>query len=171
MAGWYGWKLLRLAALPVIAGAGATLGAQNSTGALAGRLTDLNSCPIGGATVLLRNRETGAALEATTNRNGVYRFEAVPAGEYSLEAESASQGHGHLDGIVVAAGHEAHVQAAMQLEAEKAAAQTQPVASDQLETARWSRAAFMRRTTRNCASDGASLMSMATMPRSCVAWM
>ena len=139
MAGWYGWKWLMVAALMAIAGAGAPVGAQSSTGALAGRLTDLYSRPIGGATVVLRNRETGAALQAKTNRDGAYRFGSVPAGEYSLDAESAGRGHGHVDGIVVAAGHVAHVQAAVQLEPETAATASepaQPSASAHVETAR-----------------------------------
>jgi Carboxypeptidase regulatory-like domain len=85
------------------------------TGALVGRLTDVHSTPLSGATVVLRNEATGAEARTTTGKNGNYRFAGLTAGAYTLEAESA-QGRGRLDGIFVAAGHEARVQAAMEFE-------------------------------------------------------
>ncbi|MGA9669409.1 MAG: carboxypeptidase-like regulatory domain-containing protein [Terracidiphilus sp.] len=87
-------------------------------GSIAGRLTDLYSAPLGGATVVVRNEATGAERRTTTARNGSYRFAGLEAGEYSLEAESERLGSGHLDGIVVAAGHEARVQTAIDLQPE-----------------------------------------------------
>jgi len=85
------------------------------TGALAGRLTDVHSEPLDGATVVLRNEATGAEARTITGKNGSYRFVGLRAGAYMLEAESAL-GRGRLEGIFVAAGHEARVQTAMELE-------------------------------------------------------
>jgi len=86
-------------------------------GTLTGKLTDLRSAPLDGATVVLRNQLTGAEARAITPRNGSFRFTGLEPGEYSLEAESARLGRGRLEGVVVSAGHEARVQAAMAFEA------------------------------------------------------
>ena len=85
-------------------------------GSLAGKLTDLYSAPLGGVTLVLRNETTGAEAQTTTSKNGAYRFAGLPAGSYTLEAESDRLGRGHLNGIVVIAGHEERLQTAMQLE-------------------------------------------------------
>jgi hypothetical protein len=90
--------------------------AQNELGALTGKLTDLHSNPLPGVTVILRNEATGAEASTTTATNGTYRFSGLEQGEYSLEARSTQLGHGRLDEIVVSAGHEARVQAAMEFE-------------------------------------------------------
>jgi hypothetical protein len=87
---------------------------SDPNGSLTGKLTDLNSAPLSGATVILHNQATGAEARNTTGRDGTYRFTALEAGEYVLEADSPRLGHGYLSGIYVAAGHEARVQAAMQ---------------------------------------------------------
>jgi hypothetical protein len=95
-----------------LAQAGQTLA---GTGALAGRLTDIHSAPLDGATVVLRNESTGAEAHTRTGKNGSYRFAGLVAGNYTLEAES-SLGRGRLEGILVTAGSEARVQAAMEFE-------------------------------------------------------
>ena len=87
-------------------------------GSLAGRLTDLHSSPLAGVAIVLRNVVTGAETHTTTTRNGSYCFPSLPAGEYTLAAESVQRGRGQLQGVVVSAGHEARVQAAIQLEPE-----------------------------------------------------
>jgi hypothetical protein len=82
-------------------------------GALSGKLTDLRSAPLGGVTVILRNHVTGAEFRTRTARNGAYRFAGLAPGAYTLEAQSQTLGRGELDGIEIAAGHQAQVQAAM----------------------------------------------------------
>jgi len=85
---------------------------------LAGRLTDLNSAPLAGVAVVLRNGSTGAETRTVTTRNGNYRFASLDAGEYTLAADSAQLGRGELDGVVISGGHEARIQAAIDLEPE-----------------------------------------------------
>jgi len=85
-------------------------------GALRGRLTDLYSKPLVGVPLRLRNQATGAEARTTTTKNGAYEFSGLEPGEYTLEAESLQLGRGQLEGIVVHAGHEARVQAAMEFE-------------------------------------------------------
>ncbi len=109
------WIWLMFAVLMV--GAGAEAGAQTpgnpAGGSLTGRLTDLQSAPLDGATVVVRNQATGAEVRGTTRRNGSFRFSGLEPGAYTVEAESGRLGRGRLEGVVVSAGHEARVQAAM----------------------------------------------------------
>ena len=123
--GWAAAALLMLAWPAPVGRAQAGQAATGETGSLAGRLTDVHSAPLAGATVVVRNEATGAETRTTTGKNGAYRFAGLEAGAYALEAESAL-GRGRLADIVVAAGHEARVQAAMEFEA----APAQPIQSE-----------------------------------------
>jgi hypothetical protein len=87
---------------------------NGSTGALTGRLTDLYSRPLEGVAVVVRNQATGAEARTITTRNGVYRFSGLEPGEYTLTAESPQLGRGQVKWIVVAGGHEARVQVALE---------------------------------------------------------
>ena len=106
-----------LAVAVLLLGTGWPARAQTApTGSLIGKLTDLHSAPLAGVTILLHNQATGTEVRATTAKDGAYRFAALDAGEYIIEAESAQLGHGRLNGILVSAGHQARVQAAMQFD-------------------------------------------------------
>ncbi|HSZ16649.1 MAG TPA: carboxypeptidase-like regulatory domain-containing protein [Terracidiphilus sp.] len=112
-----GWiKPLARTALLILWIAGSIAFAQSSVGSLSGKLTDLYSRPLEDATIVLRNRETGAESRTTTARGGSYRFHDLAPGEYSLEARSLRLGQGQVNGIEVTAGHEARVQAAIEFE-------------------------------------------------------
>lgn len=113
MAGRRKTGLLASGILLLVLGMVAPLRAQKTSGSLAGRITDLHSRPLDGALLTLHNRTTGEEVRTTAGRNGSYSFASLGPGEYSLEAASTGLGHGHLDGIVIVAGHEARVQAAM----------------------------------------------------------
>ncbi len=115
MAGQSWIKPLMMVALLLMAGAGRVGFTQSAEGSLTGKLTDLYSKPLGGATVIVRNQATGAEARTTASKNGVYRFNGLGPGEYTLEAESPRLGRGQVEGIVVTAGHEARVQAALEL--------------------------------------------------------
>ena len=116
MAGSRWTKSLAKAALLIVAAAGtAGLAQSPETGSLLGKLTDIRSRPLVGATVRLCNRTTGAESSAVTTKGGAYRFAQLSAGEYTLDAESPGLGQGHVDGIVVAAGHVSRVQTAIDL--------------------------------------------------------
>jgi hypothetical protein len=86
------------------------------TGSLAGRLTNPHSIPLEGLTVVLRNEATCAEVHSITAKKGVFRFASVDAGKYTLEADGAKIGYGHLEGILVTGGAETHIQAAIRLE-------------------------------------------------------
>lgn len=102
-----GIMLLAAVGMPILPRAGAQ---SSSAGSLAGKLTDLHSRPVDRATLILRNTATGAEALTTTSKNGSYRFAGLAPGEYTLVA-----GNGRLEGISITAGHEARVQAALDL--------------------------------------------------------
>jgi hypothetical protein len=94
---------------------GVQAAAAGSGGVLSGKLTDLRSMPLNRAAVVVRNEQTGAEAHGVTAKNGSFRFAGLEPGAYTVEAESGL-GRGRLEDVVVAAGHEAHVQAAMAFE-------------------------------------------------------
>lgn len=119
MAGWTGTKSVVVALLGLVAVCAcvrAESDAGGKSGGLSGKLTDLKSRPLEGATVVLRNEATGAEVRARTGHGGAYRFDHLDPGEYTLQAETAAREEGCVEGIMVTPGHEAHVQAAINLE-------------------------------------------------------
>lgn len=88
--------------------------AAEATGSITGKLTDVHSTPLDGATVVVRNEATGAEARATTARNGSYRLTGLTAGEYTLEAQSPRLGRGRMAGIVVVGGGDARLQTALE---------------------------------------------------------
>jgi hypothetical protein len=113
---WVRPGLLAVLLMCASAAVGAQTAAVAAGGTLTGKLTDLHSTPLDGATVVVRNEGTGAQVQAKTQKNGSFRFSGLDPGAYTVEAESARLGRGRLEGVVVSAGHEAHVQAAMAFE-------------------------------------------------------
>ncbi len=109
-------RLLAVLLMGASAATGAQTAASRAYGTLTGKLTDLHSAPLDGATVVVRNEGTGAQAKAKTQKNGSFRLSGLEPGAYTVEAESERLGRGRLGGVVVSAGHEAHVQAAMAFE-------------------------------------------------------
>ena len=87
------------------------------SGTLTGRLTDLYSTPLTDAAVTVRNQATGVQVQCVTRKNGAFRITGLEPGVYTVEAASSRLGRGHLDGVVIPAGQETRVQAAMAFEA------------------------------------------------------
>jgi hypothetical protein len=63
-----------------------TATAQGTTGQLSGTVTDPNGAIVQGATVTVRNRDTGLERQVTTDENGVYSVQLLPPGIYRVEA-------------------------------------------------------------------------------------
>jgi Carboxypeptidase regulatory-like domain len=59
-----------------------------STGALTGTITDPTGSVLQNAQIALRNKGTGEARIATTDRDGQYRFFLLPPGEYEVTVEA-----------------------------------------------------------------------------------
>lgn len=58
---------------------------QTSRGAVVGTVTDVSGAVIAGAEVLLTRTETGVIRSTLTNEAGIYRFDAVDLGTYTLK--------------------------------------------------------------------------------------
>ncbi|MGH9969355.1 MAG: TonB-dependent receptor domain-containing protein [Pyrinomonadaceae bacterium] len=69
-----------------------TICAQTSRGTVSGVVADPNGGLIAGAAVTLTNTQTGVERSATSNGEGVYRFDAVDPGTYSLKATASGFG-------------------------------------------------------------------------------
>lgn len=82
-------------------------------GSLTGKLTDTHSRPLENVTLTLRNAATGAEIQTTTSRGGRYKFARLNEGDYTLIV-SGPHGSGEVNGIVIAGGHEARAQAAIE---------------------------------------------------------
>ena len=70
-----------LAALPIVAVA------QTSTSRITGRVVDSKQASIAGASVTITNEATGVSQTQTTTEAGVYAFEALTVGNYSVTVE------------------------------------------------------------------------------------
>jgi len=67
----------------------ATAWAQSFRGSIRGTVTDPSGAVIAGAKVTAKNIGTGLHREATTGPDGAYVLAELPAGEYTVTAESA----------------------------------------------------------------------------------
>jgi outer membrane receptor protein involved in Fe transport len=63
--------------------------AQTSRGTVSGNVTDPNGAAVAGAAVTLTNLETNVARSTTTNSEGIYRFDAVDPGTYSVKINAS----------------------------------------------------------------------------------
>jgi len=70
----YGWRLiaLALAALTLTLFSGSAWGQITGAGSISGTLTDPNGGVVPGATVIVRNSDTGATRDSATNEVGIY---------------------------------------------------------------------------------------------------
>ncbi len=81
-------KNILVAATVWIFAASAAL-AQQSSGAISGRVLDSQGAAIAGATVTARNPETGLVRTGTTDSAGMYRLAALPVGVYEVRIARA----------------------------------------------------------------------------------
>jgi len=61
------------------------LSAQSGSSAITGLVTDRTSAPMPGASVVIRNEETGVVAETVTNQEGAYRIGTLVPGRYTVE--------------------------------------------------------------------------------------
>ena len=103
--------LLALAAAVLLAvpSAFAQGGGASSTGSISGEVKDAQGGVLPGVTVTATSPAQIGALSAVTNEAGIYRFPAVPPGEYSLMYELAGFGPVKRDGVRITLGFNAQV--------------------------------------------------------------
>jgi hypothetical protein len=62
--------------------------AQGTTSRLTGTVTDASGSPVPGVNVRLTNEGTGQSFTASTSESGVYNFESIQVGNYSVAVEA-----------------------------------------------------------------------------------
>jgi hypothetical protein len=85
--------------------------AQTSRGTVTGAVTDPNGAVVAGAQVTLTSVQTKLSRTTTANNEGLYRFEAVDPGTYSLKVSSTGFGELTNTGVEVRANQTSDVPA------------------------------------------------------------
>ena len=80
------WSLSASAAIVVATLATTPVRAQTLYGTLTGNVTDAQGANIPGATVSVRNENTGLELTTVTDETGTYTIRNIPGGTYTLKA-------------------------------------------------------------------------------------
>ncbi len=101
------WALVAVVAMA--APAFAQGGGASSTGSISGEIKDAQGGVLPGVTVTATSPAQIGALTAVTNEAGLYRFPAVPPGEYRLAYELAGFQGSVRDGIRITLGFNAQV--------------------------------------------------------------
>jgi len=94
------------------------LRAQPPTGVLRGQVTDPSGGAVVGATVLL-TRPSGAAMDTTTNKDGVYEFKDLVPGKYEVKAVAQGFATFTKSGVAIAAGQTLKVNIPLEIEVQQ----------------------------------------------------
>src|SRR6266542_370296 len=76
----------------LLLGCGSAFAQGTASSALAGVVSDQKGGVINGATVTVTNRATGSSRTATTNDNGEYKLDLLPAGRYNIKVDASGFG-------------------------------------------------------------------------------
>jgi len=105
--------LVLTAVTVVVAGFGAS--AQSQFGSVAGSVADQNGRTIAGVTLVLSNATAQTKYEVKSDVDGRYEFVSVPAGNYELTFEFPGMATIKREGLGVAGGRAAQVDAVMKI--------------------------------------------------------
>ena len=87
--------------------------AQTSRGTVSGTVTDPNGAVVAGATVTLTNAETNVERTSVTSDEGLFRFEAVDSGNYTVKINATGFGEVTKTNVAVEANQTADVSTAL----------------------------------------------------------
>jgi hypothetical protein len=90
------------------------------TASIFGVVTDASGATVGGATVTVRDVETGAERTATTDAAGSYRILALPIGVYQVKVAKNGFQESARDGIELNVGQEASIDVRLEVSSAKA---------------------------------------------------
>src|SRR5260370_1166494 len=95
--------------------AGTSAFAQTSRGTILGSVTDSSGAAVPGATVTIKNLDTGLGRTVTTSDDGSYAAPELPIGTYSVSVEKAGFKLGVVTGIKVEVSSERRADVALQI--------------------------------------------------------
>lgn len=93
------------------------LNAQSISATLTGVVSDPAGAVIPGATVHLKNEQSGSLRETTTNSDGYYTFAAVSVGDFTYELSVEAKGFTtyRATGVVIAGGEKRNINVALEV--------------------------------------------------------
>jgi len=101
--------------LAVLLALAPTASAQLIQGSLTGNVTDSTQAAIPGATVTLTNENTGAVRTGSTNEVGLYLFQSIAPGNYTVEVSTDGFQTSRQAGIAVASNNLARVDVVLEI--------------------------------------------------------
>jgi outer membrane receptor protein involved in Fe transport len=107
-------RILGLAA-SVVCGAAPIVAAQGTTGSIAGVVTDESKAALPGATVTVKNTETGQGRALTTDERGRYRADALVPGKYDILVELSGFRTAQVAGLTVTIGQASTLNVELQI--------------------------------------------------------
>src|SRR5947209_6086133 len=78
---------------------------QTSRGSLTGIVADAQGARVPNATVRITQQGTNASRETVTNAEGIYRFDAVDLGTYTVAAQASGFATEEKTGVEISAAH------------------------------------------------------------------
>jgi outer membrane receptor protein involved in Fe transport len=93
----------------------ATAFAQTSRGTLTGTVTDTSNAVVGNATVKITEGATGITRLTTTNAAGIYRFDAVDLGTYTVSVQAPGFAGAAKSGLVIQSAHVSNIDFALKV--------------------------------------------------------
>jgi hypothetical protein len=89
--------------------------AHAAGGRLAGKVTDPKGATVAGATVTLTDALTNQTFTAVTDKQGLYKFEGLPAGAYSLVVAAAGFSDARNDNVKIEEGAAANLDVTLEI--------------------------------------------------------
>jgi len=90
--------------LCMFASAGTLVAQVTASAAVAGVVRDKNQAVVPNASVTITNRNTGLSRSTTTNDNGEYKFDLIPAGRYDIKVSVSGFGDRAVENFEVLVG-------------------------------------------------------------------
>jgi hypothetical protein len=108
-------RTLALVVFTLTVFAGASTFAQTFRGTILGSVTDSSGAAVPGATVTIKNVDTGLVRTVTTSDDGSYAASELPIGNYSVTVERAGFKSGVVTGVKVEVSTERRADVALQI--------------------------------------------------------
>src|SRR5437899_12788564 len=93
----------------------ATAIAQTSRGTLTGTVTDNSGAVVSNATVKITEGATGVTRQTTTNEAGIYRFDAVDLGTYTISVQASGFSGAAKSGVQIQSAHVSSIDFALKV--------------------------------------------------------
>lgn len=89
--------------------------AQTSRGTLTGTVTDGSGAVVPNATVKITEGATGVSRQTTTNEAGIYRFDAVDLGTYTISVQAPGFSGAAKSGVIIQSAHVSRIDFALKV--------------------------------------------------------